>query len=80
MALKPIIAGLLGAVTMLATHATAGTVTIISEDGSRSISGELISYADGNYVINTAIGEMVFASDTVVCEGESCLIIIMAKR
>ncbi len=80
MALKPIIAGLFGAVSMLATHATAGTVTIISEDGAKSISGELISYTDGNYVINTAIGEMTFASNTVICEGESCLIIVMAKR
>ncbi len=58
--------------TLFAGMAAAQSVTLSARDGTFNTTGNLVSYENGNYVIETALGEMVVAADTVVCEGVAC--------
>ena len=52
--------------------ASAGEVTLKSNDGTANISGEFIEFKDGNYVIRTDLGNLSFATSRVTCEGADC--------
>lgn len=62
----------LSTVGLLTTAAQAGTVTLSSSDGSLNMTGEFVSFDDGNYTIRTSLGDMVLSVDAVSCAGESC--------
>lgn len=47
-------------------------VTLSSQDGLFSASGELVSFEDGIYTIKTTLGNMQVASNNVSCAGNSC--------
>ncbi len=52
--------------------ATAQEVTLKANDGSASIRGVLIEYADGFYRIETELGVLRLAGSRMVCEGDAC--------
>ncbi|MEM8789064.1 MAG: phosphate ABC transporter substrate-binding/OmpA family protein [Pseudomonadota bacterium] len=64
-------AAAIGAVTLLAGSAAAD-IRLTSKDGSVSVRGELVSFEDGNYVVNSVLGEITVAAALVTCEGEEC--------
>ena len=45
---------------------------LLSSDGTINIEGDLISVADGYYLIQTALGDLRVGSDRVVCQGAAC--------
>lgn len=47
-------------------------VKLTSQDGSLSVEGNLINFADGQYLVATNIGEMQIQADAVNCEGIGC--------
>ena len=51
---------------------SAETVTLVANDGSTSITGDLIAYEDGFYVIVTRIGQMRISAARASCEGAGC--------
>ncbi|MEO0361522.1 MAG: substrate-binding domain-containing protein, partial [Pseudomonadota bacterium] len=59
-----------------AVLAAAGTsvaeVEIRTNDGSVSVKGELLSFTDGVYELETAVGVMRIPGDIAVCVGEEC--------
>lgn len=59
--------------SMLVTGAAfAQSVTLTVQDGSVVIAGQLQSYEDGFYVLETTLGTMRIAAARVTCEGEAC--------
>lgn len=62
------------AACMVATPlvAQAEPVTISSKDNAVSISGDLISFDDDVYVLDTDIGELRLSRAATNCEGDSC--------
>lgn len=52
--------------------AFAEPVKLSVPDGSVAITGDLISFEDGFYVVETALGTMRIIATSVVCEGEGC--------
>ena len=52
--------------------ALAQEVTLKANDGSASIRGKLLEYADGFYRIETELGVLRLAGSRMVCEGEAC--------
>ncbi len=52
--------------------AMAEIVTLTSEDGALTISGDLVAFEDGFYRIKTTIGELSISENDVSCEGEAC--------
>ena len=64
---------LLAAVTVTASGgAFADSVVLKSTDGSVNLEGELISFSDNDYVIQTALGDMRISAENVSCTGEGC--------
>ena len=45
------------------TLAVAQEITLVSHDGAINITGELVEFADGNYVIESAFGPIRVAAD-----------------
>ncbi len=62
----------LAASTLLMSTASAAPVTLSSQDGSVNISGELLSFENNYYVIETPIGEMSLSAELVSCDGDGC--------
>jgi TRAP-type C4-dicarboxylate transport system substrate-binding protein len=54
------------------TLATAQEITLVSHDGAINITGDLIEFADGSYVIESAFGPIRVAADQVTCIGDGC--------
>jgi phosphate transport system substrate-binding protein len=50
----------------------ADEVTLSSPDGKTSITGELLSFDDTTYVLDTSIGELRLSRVWTICEGEAC--------
>lgn len=64
-----------GAVAILAgicTPAFAAPITLTGNDGVNKISGELVSFEDGNFIIDTTLGRMQIAANSVTCAGDGC--------
>ncbi len=59
----------------LATQIAAAPVTLTVDDGSVTITGDLVSFEGGFFVINTALGDMRIAASRVQCEGVGCPVI-----
>lgn len=55
-----------------ATMALSENVTLTGKDGSTSIIGDLISFDNGVYVVQTAIGEMQVSASLADCAGPGC--------
>ncbi|WP_255209629.1 phosphate ABC transporter substrate-binding/OmpA family protein [Sulfitobacter donghicola] len=60
---------------MLPFAAFAEQVTISSPDGATSIVGELLSFDDDTYVLETSIGELRLSREWTTCEGAGCPIV-----
>ena len=54
------------------TASLAQEVQLSTNDGSLSVSGQLIEFADQKYTIETSVGTMTFDSGNVLCSGEAC--------
>ncbi|MCG3268738.1 C4-dicarboxylate ABC transporter substrate-binding protein [Yoonia sp. I 8.24] len=54
------------------TLAIAEEVTLTSRDGAINITGELLEFQDGNYVIESGFGPIRVAADQVDCVGDAC--------
>jgi len=52
--------------------ALSGEVVLKSVDGSVNLVGELVEFANDNFVIETSLGELRIGASRVRCEGESC--------
>ncbi|MEM9797657.1 MAG: phosphate ABC transporter substrate-binding/OmpA family protein [Pseudomonadota bacterium] len=55
-----------------ASPALAEIVTLKTTDGSVSVSGDLLSFDNDFYVLQTAVGQMAIAASNVSCEGAAC--------
>ena len=60
------------AVLVSATASVAEKVTLKSNDGAVSITGELISFENGFYTIRSNMGMIGIVADRVTCSGEAC--------
>lgn len=47
-------------------------VALTTQDGSVSISGELVSFENNQYTLRTILGELIIDGATVTCTGEDC--------
>jgi len=47
-------------------------IRLQSRHGETSITGELLSFDDGGYVVSTPIGEIMIIAEQVKCHGASC--------
>ena len=66
-------AAALGAVLCgMAGAAAAQEVVLRSNDGSATITGELMEFADGFYRLRTELGELRLSAARMVCEGAAC--------
>ncbi|SFR31929.1 TRAP-type C4-dicarboxylate transport system, substrate-binding protein [Yoonia tamlensis] len=54
------------------TVASADQITLESNDGAINITGELIEFADGNFVIESAFGPIRVDASQVTCTGDAC--------
>lgn len=70
--LRSVALGALAGGLFLSGAALAAPVTLTVHDGSVVISGDLVSYEDNFYVIETSLGSMRIASSRVSCDGEGC--------
>lgn len=52
--------------------ASAQEVLLKSSDGTISVNGQLQSFEDGHYTIQTVLGSMRIAALNIICEGEAC--------
>ena len=52
--------------------ATAEPVSLIAHDDYSKVSGELLAYEDGIYLIRTALGDLRVKASSVECEGTGC--------
>ena len=57
---------------MAVSTAFADTVEIEARDGSIRIIGELLEFDGNHYSIQTALGTLRIASETVICKGDGC--------
>lgn len=58
--------------TLNVNIALAEPVVLRSNDGSTSITGELVSFEDGTYTVQTVLGQMQLSAARVSCEGADC--------
>lgn len=68
------IAGVVFVAALMATSAsaqTANSVTLKYDDGD-GVTGEIISFADGLFRLNSLFGEVTVPADSVVCIGKAC--------
>lgn len=56
-----------------ALEVPSSAVVLTSIDGASQLSGDLIEFADDEYVLATDIGEVRIRADQVTCEGEGCV-------
>lgn len=63
---------LAGALMCAPVLANSQTVVLKSDDGNIDITGELIDFRDGVYIIDSVLGELRLSSDKVSCVGEAC--------
>jgi TRAP-type C4-dicarboxylate transport system substrate-binding protein len=70
--LTPLAAGLMLTLSSVGTSLAAEDVTLLSPDGSISITGEFISYEDGAYVVDSQFGMVRVLGDQVNCTGAAC--------
>jgi phosphate transport system substrate-binding protein len=56
----------------LGTALAAQTVTLQSEDGKISMSGQLLGFSNGSYQLRTELGDMNIRSSIVSCIGDGC--------
>lgn len=54
------------------TAALSAEVTLKSADGTVNLVGEFVDFADDNYIIRTALGDLRISASRVRCEGEAC--------
>lgn len=52
--------------------AAAEPVSLIAHDNFSKVSGELLAYEDGIYLIRTALGDLRVKASSVECEGSAC--------
>lgn len=64
------VGALLASVAPLAVAAQ--SVTLKTDDGTINITGDLLEFAEGQYRVQTAMGEMHLRADAVTCEGPGC--------
>ncbi len=57
---------------LMAGSAWADQVTLKSSDGTVNLVGDLISFAEDNYIIRTDLGDLRIAANRVRCEGAAC--------
>lgn len=62
----------LGLALAVTGTAHAQSVTLKANDGSVSVEGELVEFADGFYQIRTDLGLLRLSAERVTCEGEGC--------
>ncbi len=55
-----------------ASTAAAEPVSLIALDDFSKVSGELLAYEDGIYLIRTALGDLRVKASSVECEGSAC--------
>ena len=60
------------ALTVLASGAFADPVILKSTDGTVNFEGELISFSDDHYLLQTVLGDIRIAANQVKCEGAAC--------
>ncbi len=65
-------AAILFATSIMASAAFAQDVRLIANDGSAEITGRLVSFIDGNYLVRTDVGTLALSSNDVRCEGAAC--------
>ncbi len=58
--------------TLLPYNVLADTVTLRSNDGAVNLVGELTSFEDGHYNIETTLGDLRIPSSGISCEGDAC--------
>jgi phosphate transport system substrate-binding protein len=52
--------------------AAAEPVSLTAHDSYSKISGDLIAYKDGIYIVRTALGDLRVKASSVECEGPGC--------
>ncbi|MEL6681548.1 MAG: hypothetical protein AAFQ09_02765 [Pseudomonadota bacterium] len=62
----------LAAAFALPGMSTADEIVLSSYDGSTNIVGNLVTYEDGRYHIETALGELLVSANLVMCNGLDC--------
>ncbi len=60
------------ALSLLATSAVAADITLRSNDGVFSLSGELVDFDGSNYILKSVFGQVRIEADEVVCSGDDC--------
>lgn len=60
---------------LFSTCATAATITLNSEDAAVSITGELVNFAQDEYVVETSYGTFSLPVDGFQCTGNACPVI-----
>ncbi len=61
-----------GLLLSIGSMAAAETVELVSKDGSFRMSGELIEFDNGSYVLDSTVGRVVVDSAQVDCLGDAC--------
>lgn len=59
----------------LSSAAFAQDVTLSSNDGSISVTGQLLDFENGTYTVQTPLGPFVISAARVRCEGDACPVI-----
>lgn len=57
---------------MVPNAAISAEVSLKSADGTVNLVGEFVDFADDNYIIRTALGDLRISASRVRCEGEAC--------
>ncbi len=47
-------------------------ITLNSVDGSAFVTGELVAFKDGFYIVDTVFGELMLSADAVTCASGPC--------
>jgi TRAP-type C4-dicarboxylate transport system substrate-binding protein len=55
----------------------ADEITLKSADNSINISGELLEFANGTYIVETSFGPLRIAGENVECFGEGCPVVVV---
>jgi len=75
---------LLGAASALAffaaTAALSDPVTLRTNNGDAELTGEIVSFDEVNYVIDTSGGQFTIRADSVTCEGADCPTTVSVAR
>lgn len=67
-----ILAAVIVSTCLMPTLSAAEEVKLQSHDGSVTITGELLSYVDGRYGVETPLGTLLVAAKLVQCNGIVC--------